>query len=703
MNHKKNNSKRLLYILLFLLMLIPISVGGYKIFMSNSTKSTIPHGSKSNSGTSTNTTSSPSKESNGSKVYSYFNNNGSTMDSRINTPKGYVRVPSNKKEFTGFLRSLKLEQAGSKVHLYNGELKSDQSAHCAVFSMDIGKKNLQQCADSAMRVFAEYYWSIGDYSKIAFHLTNGFFMEYTKWREGYRLQVNGNNVSWKKSTDYNKSYESFRAYLEQVFNYAGTLSLSHESSKIKTKDIQPGDIFIKGGSPGHCVVVVDEAINQSGEKSFLLAQGYMPAQQFQILKNPLHPDDPWYYEKELTYPLRTPQYVFDEGSLFRWSDFPINKDKVKPAFPSATESSNQNSGTVPVMSSNVVDPKKKSTSVNLLAVGDNLIHIQIIESGKKKNGTYNYDHLYSNIKNDISAADIAVINQETILGGKSMPYTGYPSFNSPTEIGDAVIKAGFDVVLQASNHTLDKGVEGVENTLSYWKKYPNITVLGINSSQKERDKIDIVNENGIKIAMLNYTFGLNGGQKPPKNKSYLVNIIDKKKMAIDIKKAKAQADFVVVFPHWGTEYTYSPTKYQNDLTQFFYNNGVDLIIGAHPHVIEPVKWIKTKPDHSMLVYYSLGNFISYQREAPRMLGGMAKITITKDSSGTRITKSSITPIVTHYENGPADYHYGIYKLHDYNEQLAKRHGVSDLAKQGKITYSKLCNLAKQVLGSWYIP
>jgi len=172
-------------------------------------------------------------------------------------------------------------------------------------------------------------------------------------------------------------------------------------------------------------------------------------------------------------------------------------------------------------------------------------------------------------------------------------------------------------------------------------------------------------------------------------------------MKEDIKNAKELADFVIVFPHWGTEYVYEATKTQKDLTNFYYDQGVDLIIGTHPHVLEPVEWVGTsEDDHRMLVYYSLGNFVSYQREAPRMLGGMASITITKDDSHTYISNAGITPIVTHYENGPADYNYGIYKLTEYTEKLALKHGVLKLEKQGQFTYQGTVDLAKQILGSW---
>lgn len=633
-------------------------------------------------------------------VASIIDKNGSTMDTRLHTPAGFIRIPSDEKELAGFLRGLKLKKDGSEVLQYDGYPKAYQEGHAAVFELDTGNKDLQQCADSILRIYAEYYWSIEDYDKISFHLTNGFLMDYTKWRDGYRIVVNGNDVSWSKTKSYDASYEVFRSYLETVFMYAGTLSLSEECESVSIDRMKPGDLFLQGGSPGHCVLVVDAAIDRMGNQCFLLAQGFMPAQDFHILKNPLHPEDPWYYASEMTYPLETPQWSFDEGSLVRWRDFALNGAGASLDFSDDKPSSGNRPAALPAMSDNVIPPVQKASSVTLLAVGDNLIHIQVVDSGKQKDGTYRYDHLYSNLKNDISSADIAVVNQETILGGKAFAYSGYPEFNSPTEIGDALIDAGFDVVLQATNHTMDMGYKGVENDISYWKKHPDITVLGINETQKEADTVPIVEKNGIKLAMLNYTFGLNG-HKLPEDKPYLVNLLDKKKMSEDIKKAEAQADFTIVFPHWGTEYVYEPTREQKELTDFFYEQGVDLVIGTHPHVLEPVEWIETEKDHKMLVYYSLGNFMSYQKEAPRMLGGMAEITITKASDQTYISDAAIIPIVTHFENGPADYNYAIYKLKDYNEALAGLHGVSDLAHNGPITYQETYDLAGQILGTWF--
>ena len=639
-----------------------------------------------------------------------INPEGKTLIERINPPKGYTRADSSQDELTGFIRSLPLKKAGSPVLLYNGEQKSYQDGHVAVFDIDTGDRDLQQCADSVMRIYAEYFWSIGAYDRIAFHLTNGFLMEYSKWRDGNRLVVDGNKTSWSKKANYDDSYESFRKYLNTVFTYAGTISLYGESKKIALEELLPGDIFIYAGSPGHCVLVVDLALDDKGNKCFLLAQGYMPAQDFHILKNPLHPEDPWYYTNELQYPLQTPQWSFDEGSLMRWKGFVPNEANSSLASSAAGSSSGQkgntsgkDSETVYASSDRVINAadSEEGSSVKLLAVGDNLIHIQVINSGKKADGSYNYDHLYSNLKDIISAADIAVINQETILGGKAFPYSGYPRFNSPHEIGTALVNAGFDVILQATNHTMDMGLEGVKSNMAFWRQnYPDIKVLGINESREEYEQIPIIEKNGIKLAMLNYTYSLNG-QALPKDMPYLVNMLDKKKMAEDIKKAEELADFTIVFPHWGVEYSYEASKSQKELTSFFYDLGVDLVIGTHPHVLQPVEWVEQRDDHKMLVYYSLGNFISYQREAPRMLGAIAEVTITKDEGGTYISSAGITPIITHYENRKADYNYALYKLEDYNEQLAGVHGVSKLATQGPLTYKNTLDLAKQILGDWY--
>lgn len=245
---------------------------------------------------------------------------GMTVETRISTPEGYSRIDTiDDVNFTNFVRNYPVKEDGSPVLLYNGSQKGNQSAHVAVLELPIEAEDLQQCADSIMRIYAEYYYTTGQYDKIKFHFVNGFLAEYSKWREGYRISFNGNDANWVQSAGFDDSYACFQKFMRIVFSYAGTLSMENESESISFEEAQVGDVFLKGGSPGHVVMILDICENEQGERAYLLAQGYMPAQEFHILKNPLHENDPWYYESEITYPLHTPEYTFPEGSLKRLS------------------------------------------------------------------------------------------------------------------------------------------------------------------------------------------------------------------------------------------------------------------------------------------------------------------------------------------------------------------------------------------------
>ena len=290
--------------------------------------------------------------------------------------------------------------------------------------------------------------------------------------------------------------------------------------------------------------------------------------------------------------------------------------------------------------------KVPTVEVDLMMIGDMLMHEGVVKSGLMDDGTYNFDHLYTNIAKDISSADIKIVNQETILGGSDFAYTGYPTFNSPWALGDAEVKAGFNIILHATNHTLDKGLKGVENCLSFWKTYhPDTTVLGINETEEDYENIYVYEKEGFKIAFLNYTYGTNGIPIPD-SKPYIVNMLDKDKITADVTKAKQLADMVIVLPHWGTEYVYTPDSNQNYWTQLFLSLGVDVVIGTHPHVLEPVEVVSDTKGHEMLVYYSLGNFVSNQDQKPRMIGGMAKMTLVKDETGCYVKNYNLTPVIT---------------------------------------------------------
>ena len=273
---------------------------------------------------------------------------------------------------------------------------------------------------------------------------------------------------------------------------------------------------------------------------------------------------------------------------------------------------------------NKIEEKEKHYELSLIAVGDNLIHGSVYRDANKHanyNG-YDFKPIITNIKEIVSNYDVAYYNQETILGGTELGLSDYPTFNSPYEVGDAMIDAGFNLVSLATNHTMDSGKKAIENSCNYWNEKKEVLTSGSYCSEEEKNEIRIKEKNNITYTMLNYTYGTNGMPVP---NDYLVNVwptdIDninnpekdtkyqayKTKVKEDIEKVRDKVDLLIVAMHWGVEYTHNPTEYEKDMASYLSSLGVDLIIGTHPHVIQPVTWI----DNS-LVIYSLGNFLSAQ-------------------------------------------------------------------------------------------
>ena len=242
-----------------------------------------------------------------------------TIKDRFPTPAGYERTKETKNSFGEYLRNLPLKPAGSLVKYYNGSTKANNNVYDAVVDLPIGNKDLHQCADAVMRLRADYFYSQKQYDKIHFNFTNGFKFDYNKWRQGYRIAIKGNKTNWIKTAKPYDSPQEYWKYLEMVFNYAGTASLSKEMNAISVSDIQIGDVFIKGGFPGHAVIVVDMATNGT-KKIFLLAQSYMPAQELQILLNPSISSNNkvcWYAANSLP-TLETPEWAFKSSELKRF-------------------------------------------------------------------------------------------------------------------------------------------------------------------------------------------------------------------------------------------------------------------------------------------------------------------------------------------------------------------------------------------------
>ena len=312
--------------------------------------------------------------------------------------------------------------------------------------------------------------------------------------------------------------------------------------------------------------------------------------------------------------------------------------------------------------------------IDVCMIGDMLIHEGVYKTGLESDGSYNFDHLFANILTDLSSADMKIVNQETILGGTEMGLGGYPAFNSPQEIGDAEVKAGFNIILHATNHTLDRGLSGVTNTINFWEtKHPDVAYLGIHDSEEDAKDIYVYEKEGFKVAVLNYTYGTNGIAIPSSAPYCVDTLDDEAKVRDDIQRAHQLAEMVIVCPHWGTEYVYDATSYQEYWTNVFLEEGVDVVIGTHPHVIEPVEELTRDDGHKMVVYYSLGNFVSNQDEIPRMIGGMAKLTLCKKGDTASIESYSFEPVVTHKRYGYKE--ITTYKLSDYTQELASQNKI----------------------------
>jgi hypothetical protein len=248
-----------------------------------------------------------------------INPTGKTIEERFAPPEGFKRKNSKTGSFDNYLKTLPLKPYGEKVHEYDGDLKLPDDVYEAVLNIDVGTKDLQQCADAVMRLRAEYLFSAKQFDQIHFNFTNGNTAYYEKYAEGYRFSPKTN--AWVKTAKEDKSYKAFREYMDLVFSYAGSLSLSHELKSVEVNDIKPGDVFIKGGSPGHAVIVVDVAENyKTDEKLFIIAQSYMPAQDIHVLKNISEgKTSPWYSTNFGPY-LKTPEWTFTRAQLMRFKD-----------------------------------------------------------------------------------------------------------------------------------------------------------------------------------------------------------------------------------------------------------------------------------------------------------------------------------------------------------------------------------------------
>lgn len=339
------------------------------------------------------------------------------------------------------------------------------------------------------------------------------------------------------------------------------------------------------------------------------------------------------------------------------------------------------------------------TTATVLAVGDNLVQPSLLASGQSETGAWNYDSVYANLKSDIQAADIAMVNQETPFTTDHSAVSGTAPYATPTEVGDALVNAGFNVVTSATALIDDNGSSMINETLNYWEtSHPDVTLVGIHKSQTSTNTAKIVEINGIKIAFLDYTFPAYGSQSgisdnsadttgssassgsaatSSSSKGSMIDTFNTADVAAAIKQAKASADCVIFSANWGKTEEPMPTEYEKEWANFLMEQGVDVVIGTNPNVLQPYGYLTDDSGHNMLIYYSLGNFVTGQETLKQLLGGMAAFTIQKtvdgDQTSIQIQDATLTPLVMHYSYDTLE--YAPYKLDDYTDALASAHSV----------------------------
>ncbi len=328
-------------------------------------------------------------------------------------------------------------------------------------------------------------------------------------------------------------------------------------------------------------------------------------------------------------------------------------------------------------------------TVSLIAYGDNLLHKGISEYSQLADGSYDFTSIYTDISDEASAADIAIINEEVVIGGVDLGITGYPNFNAPFEVVGALVNAGFDCLTLATNHVLDKGSDGVISMLNYIDTYyPDLVTTGAYLTAEEQNVIVVMEVSGIRIALLNYTYGLNGHS----SSAVYVNMLDETTVLADVEKAKAVADYIVVLPHWGEENQLTQNDEQRALAQSLANAGVDLIIGTHPHVVQPVEVLTGTDGNETIVYYSLGNLVSLQHVTANMLGGVAEVNLTFQDGELIATDFDYSFVVTQWDENHAGTH--VYNWEDYTPELAAAHGISQF--DASFLYDALAGIVEGV-------
>ncbi len=356
----------------------------------------------------------------------------------------------------------------------------------------------------------------------------------------------------------------------------------------------------------------------------------------------------------------------------------------------------------------MLDPREDK--VSFLAVGDNIVYNGQLREAKANaqddpEADYDFSSMYENVADIIASYDLSFINQETVMAGESFGYSQYPSFNSPGELCDDLLDVGFDIVNIATNHMLDMGDAGLANTIDLFKS-KNVLMVGGYDNEEDFFSVRTVEKNGIKIAVVGFTYGTNG--KKPSADTFIPyiykdskNLIEDEKITEWIKRAESAADVVIVSMHWGNEYNQTPNSEQRRLAQLISDAGADVILGHHTHCVQPIEWIEGSGGNKTLCFYSLGNFTSETDETVSLVGGIACFDIIlNERDGLRIENVTFTPTVMDYRNSFNK--NTVYLLKDYTENLCKSHNIVTYFKQ-ELDMKKLHGYVEKAIDKKYLP
>lgn len=364
-----------------------------------------------------------------------------------------------------------------------------------------------------------------------------------------------------------------------------------------------------------------------------------------------------------------------------------------------TPSLDISSNAVPGADPTTTEQQELFSRVSFVAVGDNLIHKPIFnQAAARTSNGYDFSYAYENFAERIAEPDVAILNQETIIS-QEHNVSSYPMFNSPVELGEEMLEIGFDVFNIATNHSIDCGEKGLISAINFWKSKDAIT-CGAYLNKEDYSNIPMHEVNGVKIAYVGFTESTNGLSLPEDSEVMLIQAKDETLLQARIMDAKEIADIVIVSAHWGNEYTHEPTENQRTLAEKLASWGADVIIGTHPHVIQPVEYINNPDGSRALVAYSLGNFISAQNRGPRMLGGVLNFELVVNNTSGEVSFENVkfSGVVTHY--GYSYSNLRIYPLEEYTEELASKHGVLSYSSDFSLQY--LYDIMNEVIDKQFL-